>query len=102
VLYQGNTQAMSVFGLQDAISSTYLNSATLTATLVDQNGIQISECIDVPLNYVAGSNGNYEGSFGDANFVPPVGTGYTLIIDGSQNGSTIHLELLVEIKVRNS
>jgi hypothetical protein len=100
ILYQSNTQVLQITGLQDFISQSYLNAATIVGTLTDPNGIEVSECVEVPFQYVAASNGNYNAIFGDDNFLPPVGTGYTLIIDGNQNAEYIHLELLVEIQAR--
>lgn len=100
MFYAGNTQAIEIFGLQDALTSLFLNTATITATLQDDNGNPVSGCTNVTLSYVAGSNGNYTGVFGDVNFQPAVGTSYTLVIDGSQSGSFIHLEMLVEIRSR--
>ena len=102
IFYQENTQAIELFGLQDALTLAYLNAATLTATLVDDDGNQVPECIAVPLTYQPGTNGNYVGVFGDLNFLPPLGTGYTLIIEGNQQTSYIHLELLVEVQARQS
>ena len=103
ILYQGNTQSIQITGLYDEVSSTYLNSATLVATLVDDNGnLADAELDEISFTYVPGSNGNYIATFGDNNFLPLLGTGYTLIIDGNQSGSYIHLELLVEIRARQS
>jgi hypothetical protein len=102
ILYQSNTQVLQVVGLQDNLTGNYLNAATVVGTLQDQNGNNITECTNITFAYVAASNGNYNGVFGDVNFLPPVGTGYTLLIDGNQSGSYIHLELMVEIQARQS
>lgn len=102
ILYQSNTQVLQITGLQDALSGNYLNAATITATLEDDQGNAIAECIAIPFTYIPLSNGNYQAVFGDQNFQPPIGTGYTLIVDGNQGGGYIHLELLVEIQPRIS
>lgn len=102
LMYSGNTQAIEVQGLQDAISLSYLDAATVTATLVDDDGNQILGCIGVTLNYQAGTNGNYTGIFGDVNFQPPEGTGYTLLVDANESGSYGHWDFLVEIVARHN
>lgn len=102
ILYQGNTQVIQLIGLQDFISGNFLNAATIVGTLQDENGTDIPECTNITFTYVTASNGNYNGIFGDNNFNPAIGTGYTLVIDGNQGGSYIHLELLVEIQARQA
>src|SRR5580692_455124 len=93
ILYAGNTQVLQILGLQDYLSQTYLNSAAITGTLQDDQGNDVPECTDIAFTYVPGSNGDYNGVFGDQNFQPAIGTGYTLLIDGNENGEYIHLEL---------
>ena len=102
IFFQGNTQVITILGLQDSITGAFLNSATLLATLIDEYNNQVVGCIGVSLAYVVGSSGNYQGVFGDASFIPDVGTGYTLVITGSQTSPavSIRLELLVEVKAR--
>ena len=102
ILYQYNTNAVKISGLQDAISGNFVNNATIQATLVDDNGTPQTGCIEVALTYVSESNGDYIGTFGDSSFASPIGTGYTLVIDGNVNGSApfIHEEMLVEVRVR--
>jgi len=102
ILYQSNSQIITITSLYDNVGQAYLDSATITGTLQDPDGADIAECTDILFTYVAGSQGNYQAVFGDINFTPAVGTGYTLVIDGNQSTSTIHLELLVEIQARQS
>ena len=102
ILYVGNTQDIKAYGIQDVDTGLFWNSAIITATLVDDQGNEITECTDVNLVYQSGSNGNYVGTFGDANFNPAPGTGYSMIIDGDQGASHIHLEIPVEIRLRTS
>jgi hypothetical protein len=102
IMYQGNTQVIQLLGLQDFLTQNYMNAATVTGTLQDDQGNNIAECVDIPFSYVLGSNGNYNGVFGDQNFVPMIGTGYTLIVDAVQNNSYGHWEFLVEIQARQS
>lgn len=100
IFFQENTQAVNILGLQDALTGNFLNAATVSITLQDGDGNQVTGCISVPLNYIVGSNGNYTGSFGDSNFTPDIGTGYTLVVEGNQSGNYVHVEMLVEIKAR--
>lgn len=100
VMWQGNTQVIQLVGLQDYLTQNYMNSAVVTGTLQDDQGNNIVECVEVAFAYVVGSNGNYNGVFGDENFIPPIGTGYTLLIDAVENNSYGHWEFLVEILAR--
>jgi hypothetical protein len=105
-IYQNNDQWIEIDGLQDPISGNYLNAATVQATIVDKNnllkegaGYQVAQ---VSLAYLTGSNGNYRGKL--AQFVVatlPVG-GYTLMIDASQTGVALHLEVPAVCATRTS
>jgi len=101
-IYQGNTQEIDVTGLQDADTGAYLNAATLTATLYDPTNIPVPGCINIPMPYVPASNGNYVGTFGDNTFMPALGTGYTLIITGSQASTFIELVYAAEVVIRSA
>jgi hypothetical protein len=101
VITQGNTQALTIEGLMDATTSTFLNDWTnIQMTLVDDQGNPVAGCTEIDLTYVANSNGNYTGVFGDGNFYPALGTNYKLLIDGNNAGSYLHIETLVEVKAR--
>lgn len=98
-LTQGNTQLVTLKGLQDngTIPPTFLNAATLVGTLYDDLNNPVAGCIGVSFVYITGTSGNYRASFGDANFVPDIGTEYTLIVTGSQGSIAIRREIEVEI-----
>lgn len=100
VLYQGNTQVIQLFGLQDFLTGAYLNAATVTGTLEDAAGNIVAGANQISFTFVPASNGDYNGVFGDDTFDPPEGPGYTLIVDALQAGSWGHWEFIVEIKVR--
>jgi hypothetical protein len=101
ILYQGNTSVIQLVGLQDYLTQNYLNSATVTGTLQDDQGNNIPECTSISFTYVPASNGSYNGVFGDQNFMPPTGTGYTLLVDANNlNLSYGHWEFMVEIVAR--
>lgn len=62
VLYDGNSNIIKLNGLQNAEAETYINTATVTVTLVDLSGNPISgETWPLTMDYVSGSNGNYKG-----------------------------------------
>ena len=96
----GNSQAIKILGLQDIITGDFMNGATLTATLIDASGSNVPGCVGVGMDYVAASNGDYTGVFGDNNFNPPVGTGYTMVVTGNQGAGYIRLEIVAEVKAR--
>ena len=103
IFVQGNSQAVTLEGLQDDITKAFQNGwMNIVMTLIDDEGNPVSGCTQVPMNYTAGSNGEYVGIFGDNNFYPAIGTGYTLLIDGNQSGSYLHVECTVEVKSRTS
>lgn len=98
IVYQGNTQVLVVNGLEDDITGDFLNNFTVNGTIINDQGNPVA--IGIVFTYVAGSNGNYQAIWGDNNFYPPVGTGYTLLLDGTDNSSFIHVELIVEVQPR--
>lgn len=101
-LYQGNDQYIEIDGLCDATDVTsYINSATGTATLYDSTGAVVSTVKDVPMTYVAGSNGAYRGTIAST-FNSPAGTGYVMKIDLTYSSAALHLEIPVQVKVRSS
>lgn len=102
ILYQSNSQVLQFQALQDYLTQAYLNTATILGTLIDPNGVPVPECIEVPFVYVPASNGNYNAVFGDENFIPPLGPGYTLVVDASENNSFGHWEFKVEIQARQN
>lgn len=101
ILYPGNTQGVLLQAVQDQTTGLFwTNTATITCTLQDDLGNSITGCINVAFAFQSGSQGNFLAVFGDINFQPIVGNNYTLIIDGNNSGSYLHLEVLVEIRQR--
>jgi hypothetical protein len=99
---QGNAQIIAFSNLIDATTGLPINVDTLKANLIDCNGNLVPGCNNISLNS-QDTLGDYLGTFGDNKFYPPVGTGYTLLIDGDdgQGGGTIHFEIMVEIVSRS-
>lgn len=64
-LYSGNnTVEILLEGLKDTSAGTYINDATVTATIYESDGTTevTGETWPVTLDYVSGSNGNYLGA----------------------------------------
>lgn len=59
-LYVNNDTVLELRGLRDEVSGTFLNAATVTATLYDSEGNAVSgQSWPKTLDYVAGSDGDY-------------------------------------------
>lgn len=62
-LYIANDHVLELNGLKDAVTGSYINSATVTAVLKDQVGNQVpGQTWPLTLSYVSGSNGIYRGT----------------------------------------
>lgn len=103
ILYQDNTQQIRLYGLQDVSVSppVFITTATITASLEDEDGNPVSNLQAIPLVFQTNSNGNYFGLVTSA-FSAPVATNYKLIIDGDNSGSHLHMEILTEVRARNT
>lgn len=57
-----NTHLIELIDLKDDVAGTYINNATVTAVLKDDDGEEIAGASwPLTLNYVASSNGEYRG-----------------------------------------
>lgn len=100
IMHPLNDQVVELLGMQDALTSQYFNSATVTATLKTRQGVAIDGCNALPLSYVASSNGDYRGQVQET-FNPRVG-GYFMHYDFNQAGTVVHLEVRTSVRVRRS
>jgi hypothetical protein len=98
IFYQKNTQIFEIDGLKDQ-NGNYLDSATVTATLVDQNGNEVAGFVGITMNYVTGSQGIYQGTI-DSVFDPATGGGYIVRLDATQGAAVGHWEIRVEVDAR--
>jgi hypothetical protein len=98
---QGNLQIIAFSNLIDVTTLIPIDIDTLVATMIDCNGNPVPGCTNIALPNTD-ALGDYMGTFGDNNFYPLVGTGYTLLIDGNNGsgGGYIHFEVMVEIVSR--
>lgn len=85
-IYIGNDTDLKATGMQDENSGTYLNSLTISWSLVDGSGTQVSGGSGT-LAYVAASNGNYFGVMDAAvTSLLTLGATYTLIMTVTGGG----------------
>jgi hypothetical protein len=62
VIFEQNDTLLEVKNLQDSSDDTYLNAATVTAVVKDENGVNVTgQVMPITLSYVASSDGIYQG-----------------------------------------
>lgn len=67
VAFITNTNLLEVIGLKDAIDDSFINNATVTATIKDSTGAVVTgQVFPVTLDYVAASDGIYRASLDKA------------------------------------
>ena len=60
-IYLSNDNLLSVSSLRNSSSGSFMNNATVTATLKDTGGTNVSgQTFPVTLSYIADSDGNYQ------------------------------------------
>jgi hypothetical protein len=92
VIAIGSDNLVRLDSLQNATTLAYINSATVNFTLLDANGNPVVS--NVPMSYVGGSNGRYEGSITNAvssGLTPSAA--YTIQITGTYQGVQIFRKL---------
>lgn len=66
-LYLGNDMLLEVSGLRDDVTGDYLNAATVTVTLKDSAGVNVTgQSWPLTLSYVTASNGVYRATLIDS------------------------------------
>lgn len=98
IFYQKNTQVFEIDGLKDQTGA-YLDSATVSATLVDQNGNEVAGFVNITMTYLTASQGIYQGTIAST-FDPPVGGGYIVRLDATQGAAVGHWEIRVAVDAR--
>lgn len=58
----GNTNDVQIVGLQNNDDDSFINDATCVLELLDSSGNGVSGATNISMDYVAGSDGNYEGA----------------------------------------
>lgn len=97
-LYPLNTEVLQIT-LQDQVTKLFLNNATVTATLVNFRGVADPVFNNIPLNYVNGTDGQYQGQV-SSTFNPDKGGGYKLVITAVQAGVQAVYSIPVVVKLR--
>jgi hypothetical protein len=90
IAYVANTNNLELTGLKSELEGNYLNDATVTVTLKDAAGAEVTGGDGWPetMTYIEGSNGNYVIGLTHALVLLP-GKKYTAIID-ADGGSSGH------------
>lgn len=103
IIYRLNSAFILLSGFTDQGTTppSYVNNATLSATLTDQYGNEVTGLINVPGTYVAGSNGNYQFPISPT-LDPPQAATYTLTISGTGAGSSYYAVLPVTVEDRQT
>lgn len=104
IFYQKNSQYLQISGLKDQSTTpaTYVDDAVLTANLLDATGASVPGMTNVAGAYLSLSNGIYRFPVDPTTFNPPVGSTYTLIVDGTSQSRRYHDELAVQVVVRKT
>ena len=64
-IFQNNDTLIELAGLQNETTGAYLNTATVTVTLIDATGANVTGATwPMAMSYVAGSNGLYRATLG--------------------------------------
>jgi hypothetical protein len=106
-LYPGNDNVLTLTGLSDLLTGQFQNGAVVTATLYDQFSNPVPGASNIVMNYVAASNGNYQGIIPGITFNPiplPPGTnptgGYKLVVTAVSGAIQSIWQWLVELVPR--
>lgn len=105
-VYIGNDNLLTVDALTNAATGAYVNNATVTATLKDADGTNVSgQTWPLSLAYVSGSNGKYQGVLEDGLDLTEDNraTTHTCVIDIDAVGDQVgHFEIPMTATVRRS
>lgn len=97
ILKRGNDQIVSMTGLRNTKTGTYLNDATVKASLFDSKWQPLPYFQDAQMAYVPGSNGNYQWQVEGSQMMLPKGTEYSLVFTAEQGGLNYRVVHVVSI-----
>lgn len=100
VLYDENTNLISVLGVQNAVTGGYINDATVTVTLKDLKKVNLgldSGSWPVTCSYVSASNGNYQGIVASTVHYPRGRNGFAIV---TVTGDTYTAKFEAEVSYR--
>lgn len=103
ILYLSNDNVLTLDELTNIVDGTYINSATVTATVKDSTGTEVSgETWPITLDYVAASNGKYQAVLEDG-LVLTNGASYDVEVDIDAGADKIaHMVLTVKGRTRKA
>lgn len=65
---------------QNPTDDAFVNDATVTFTLQDADGVNVAGAVDISMDYVAASDGRYEGLLQDTVDIGVPGTEFDLLV----------------------
>jgi len=106
---QDNDQVIRITELHNGLDAAdFFTTATVTATLRNRDGDDVTGVIDLPLTYVPDPGGDpdwlegtYQGQV-EETFHPDLGGGYELQITSTQGSTVGNWFIKAEVKVRRS
>lgn len=100
--YPLNAQVVELDGIVDNLTLAFLNGLpNVVCSLQNSKGKLDPVFQTIACAYVVGSNGVYRGNV-PGTFNAPLGSGYRLIIDGTNGAAPFHLEVPSVVKTRVS
>jgi hypothetical protein len=95
-----NDNTVSWNGMENSRGE-FMNSATATFTIKDEDGVAVTNAENIVMSYIAGSNGRYEG-VSTSNIGLVVGAPYTLEITAYQGNDDAFRKLTVQVLDRTT
>lgn len=100
-LYLGSDMLFEMAGLRDQVTGDYLNAATVTVTLKDSAGVNVTgETWPLALAYVTSSNGVYRATLKDTLSLTANARYVATVIADAGSGKTARWELDVVARTR--
>lgn len=100
IIFYKNDMLLELKGLKDVVLDTFVNGATVTATVVDSDGAAVTgQSFPVTLDFVANSDGDYRVVL-DSTIVLVIGKKYTAQITAVSSGIDGYWELDLRAVIR--
>lgn len=99
-LYRMNDNIVTWDFMEDSLGN-FINNATVTMTLNDADGDAVTGVENLPMAYVTGSNGRYQGAI-SSNIGLTVGAAYTLEITAYSGDADGYRTLTVQVLDRTT
>lgn len=97
----GNDNYLQISGLKNGADGTYINDASITATLYDETGAQVTGMTwPAALSYIAASNGNYQLQLTDALSLQ-AGKYYKIQVDAASGGLNARWTINIKAQTRS-